>query len=153
MTKYRGLPGNVYSVVESLRALHIAGMKPRDNEPSLEAGVLAGSGILLDDNITLIPVEYNGQAGYTLVAPIGIYLSPEEYAWVLKETTRRMRAEATQQQGASGTSVMSNSGMSNSVMSDRASVMSNQNSVMSDRAVGNVDERGAGNVGEAPHVE
>lgn len=127
------LPSHVHNVLEVIGAVEVAGMPVREGEPSHQAAVVVSSGILLEEHTTLIPVEYNGETGYTLVSPIGIYLSAEEYAWVVQEMRRRGMLSTDGRATKFEHSVMSNSDMSNSGMLSEAPVMSNPE-------VGNVEQ-------------
>jgi len=114
------LPSHVHNVLEVIGAVEVAGMPVPAGEPSHQAAVVVSSGILLEEHTTLIPVEYNGETGYTLVSPIGIYLSAEEYAWVVQEMRRKGMLSTDGRATKFEHSVMSNSDMSTSGMSDEA---------------------------------
>ena len=111
------LASNVYRVLESIGGVEAAGIPVRGEEPSQQAAIVASSGILLDEHVTLIPIEYNGETGYTLVAPIGIYLSAEEYQWVVQEMRRKGMLVREPHGTKAEDSLMSDSAMSERDMS------------------------------------
>ena len=112
------LPSKVHQVLEHTGAVESAGIPVREGEPSHQAAIVVSSGILLEEHTTLIPVEYNGETGYTLVAPIGIYLSAEEYQWVVQEMRRKGMLEHEARATNTENPLMSNSAMSDVGMSD-----------------------------------
>ena len=81
-----GLPGKWANLLVTLRAIEVAQLELRDDAPSHAAAVLFHEGLAVDESVVIRAAAYEGKRGYEILIPAGIWLSYEEYEWILRKT-------------------------------------------------------------------
>ena len=81
----KGLPDTVAQYLETVRAYKEANVPLPEGPSTWEAATLASSGLLVDPNVHLVPDEKEGKKGFSLMARLGVFLSPEDVKWAADE--------------------------------------------------------------------
>jgi hypothetical protein len=81
----RGMPEEVAQFLETLRAYKAGNVTLPEGAPSWEAVILSTSGLLVNPNVHIVPDERAGKKGFSLMARLGVFLTPKDVKWAADE--------------------------------------------------------------------